>query len=154
QVQARLAADRREERVRLLRRDDPLEDLDRHRLDVRAIGELGIGHDGRRVRVDEDHAVALLPEGLARLRSGGVELARLADDHPSGADEEDRADVGAAGHSSALPLATRDSDSTGCRTTNAPIRRSPRSRTTRSTLSASVPRAVAGKRARRTPDPS
>ncbi len=100
EVEARLPADGGEKRVGLLRDDDAFEHLDRHRLDVGAVGELRVGHDGGRVRVDEDDAVALFAKGLARLRAGVVELARLADDDGAGADEEDRADVGAAGHPS------------------------------------------------------
>ena len=50
------------------------------RLNVGAIGQLGIGHDGGWVRVHQHHLVALLLEGLAGLRAGVVKLRRLADD--------------------------------------------------------------------------
>ena len=36
-----------------------LDELRRHRLDVRPIRELRIGHDRRRIRVDQDDLVAL-----------------------------------------------------------------------------------------------
>ena len=56
------------------------EDVDVERLDVGGVGELGVGHDRRRVRVGEDHAVALLAQHPAGLRARVVELAGLADD--------------------------------------------------------------------------
>ncbi len=68
------------------------------RLDVGAVGQLGIGHDGGRVRVDEHDFVALLLEGLAGLRAGVVELGRLADDDGAGADHEDFLNVISAWH--------------------------------------------------------
>src|SRR5690606_42059030 len=40
------------------------------RLDVGGVGEVGVGHDRRRVRVGEDHAVALVPQHAARLGPG------------------------------------------------------------------------------------
>jgi hypothetical protein len=46
----------------------------------------------------EDDPVALLPQGLARLGAGIIELARLADDDGTGADDQDGMDVGALGH--------------------------------------------------------
>src|SRR5262249_16069530 len=98
QVQARLPADRRQDRVGLLGGDDALEHLDRERLDVRPIGELRVRHDRRRVRVHEDDPVALFLERLAGLGAGVVELARLADDDRAGADQQDRLQIGASRH--------------------------------------------------------
>ena len=89
-VQRGLAAQRRQDRVGPLLGDDRLDDLPRDRLDVGRVGEVGIGHDRRRVGVDEDDAHALLAEHAARLGAGVVELARLADDDRPGADDEDR----------------------------------------------------------------
>jgi len=63
-----------------------------------AVGELRVGHDRRRVRVDEDDAVALLAQRLARLDARVIELARLADHDRAGADEEDRSQVGPLRH--------------------------------------------------------
>src|SRR5207248_6792407 len=70
-------------------------------------GELRVGHDGGGVRVDEDDAVALLTERLTRLGAGVVELAGLADHDRARADEEDGADVGAAGHQRSVSAADR-----------------------------------------------
>ena len=50
------------------------------------------------LRVDEDDAVALLLQRLARLRARVVELAGLPDDDRAGADDQDALDVGAARH--------------------------------------------------------
>ena len=58
-----------------------------------ARGELRVGHDRRRVRVDEDDLVALLEQHLAGLRARVVELGRLADDDRTGAEDEDAVDV-------------------------------------------------------------
>ena len=98
QVDAGLAADRRQDRVGLLALDDPLQRLGRQRLDVRPVGELRVGHDRGRVRIDEDDAVALVLQRLARLRSGVVEFARLTDDDGAGSDDENGLDVGALRH--------------------------------------------------------
>jgi large subunit ribosomal protein L20 len=62
------------------------------------VGELRVGHDRRRVRVDEHDLVALLAERLGALRAGVVELAGLADDDRARADEQDLLDVVAARH--------------------------------------------------------
>jgi hypothetical protein len=50
------------------------------------------------VRVHEHDAIAFRLERLARLHAGVIELARLADDDRTGADDEDALDVGAPGH--------------------------------------------------------
>ena len=57
------------------RADDLFQILARERLDVGAVGELRIRHDGRRIRIDQDHFVAVGLERLAGLRAGVVELA-------------------------------------------------------------------------------
>ena len=85
-VERRLAAHRRQHRVRPLALDDQLDELRRHRLDVRPIRELRIGHDRGRIGVDEDDLVALFLQRLRRLRAGVVELGALPDDDRPGAD--------------------------------------------------------------------
>ena len=79
---------------RQLAHDDFLHAFRRDGLDVGAVGELRVGHDGGRVGVDEDDAVAFFLEGFAGLRAGVIELARLADD-------EDAVDVCPLGHKAA-----------------------------------------------------
>ena len=80
--------------------DDFLHAFRRDRLDVGAVGELRVGHDGGRIGVDEDDAVAFLLERLAGLGAGIIEFARLADDDRAGADDEDAVNVSAFGHGS------------------------------------------------------
>ena len=103
QVQRGLPAEGGQQGVGLLALDDALEDLGGERLDVGGVGEVGVGHDRRRVRVGEDDAVALLPQHPAGLGARVVELAGLADHDRAGADEQDRGDVVAARHQRALP---------------------------------------------------
>ena len=74
--------------------DDLRHHFRRDRLDIGAVGEIGIGHDRRRVRVHQHDAVALGLQRLQRLRAGIVELARLPDDDRPGADNQDGRDVG------------------------------------------------------------
>ena len=104
-VQAGLAAERRQDGVGTLTVDDRRDDLPRERLDVRRVGEVGVGHDRRRVRVGEDDPIALLAQHAAGLGAGVVELAGLADDDRAGSDDQDRVDVGALGHQR-LPAVT------------------------------------------------
>ena len=80
EVEAGLAAEGREQRVGPLLLDDARQRRDVERLDVGRVGELGVGHDRRRVRVHEDDPVALFAQHAARLRARVVELARLPDD--------------------------------------------------------------------------
>ncbi len=97
-VERGLPAHRRQDRVRLLLRDDAFDHLPGDRLDVRDVGHLRVGHDRRRIAVDEDDPVALLPQRLAGLRAGVVELARLADDDRAGADDQNALEVSATRH--------------------------------------------------------
>ena len=100
-IQCRLAAERRQEHIRLLFDDDLLHHLRRDRLDVGAESELRIGHDRGRVRIDEHHLIAFLAQGLAGLDAGVVELTALADDDGAGTDDEDAFDGGVFGHEGA-----------------------------------------------------
>src|SRR4029079_3032885 len=97
-VEPGLTTERRQHRVGTFAFDDLGDDVGRDRLDVRGIGEVRVGHDRRRVGVDQDDPVPLLTQHAARLRARVVELARLTDDDRAGTDDEDRVDVGALGH--------------------------------------------------------
>ena len=98
-VQAGLPAQGGQKRIRMLASDDPLDELGGDGLDVGSIGHGGIGHDGRRVGVDQHHAKALVLEHLARLRAGVIEFARLTDDDGTGADDQNGFDIVAFRHS-------------------------------------------------------
>jgi hypothetical protein len=78
-IEGGLAAEGRQDRVGTLAIDHLRDRLGVERLEVGRVGPLGVGHDRRRIRVDEDDAVALAPQHTARLRTGVVELARLPD---------------------------------------------------------------------------
>ena len=80
QVEGGLAAQGGQQGVGPLALDDRGEHLGVERLDVGGVGEVGVGHDRRRVGVDQDDPVALLAQHPAGLGARVVELARLADD--------------------------------------------------------------------------
>ncbi len=101
QVERGLAAEGRQQRIGALLFDDLGHRAGQQRLDVGGGGELGVGHDRRRVGVDEDDLVALLEQDLAGLHAGVVELGRLADHDRAGADQQDLLDVGALRHGQA-----------------------------------------------------
>jgi hypothetical protein len=98
EVQRRLPAQRRQERLGPLALDHLRDRLDVERLEIRRVGPLGVGHDRGRIRVDEHDSVALVPENPAGLSPGVVELARLPDPDRARADDQDRAKVFALRH--------------------------------------------------------
>jgi hypothetical protein len=67
EVERRLAADRRQDCVGPFALDDRGQHFRRQRLDIGAVRELRVGHDRRRVAVDEDHFEPLGAQRLARL---------------------------------------------------------------------------------------
>ena len=133
-VQRGLAAHRRQHRVGPFLGDDLLDHLPGDRLDVGDVGHLRVGHDRRRVGVDQDDPVALLAQRLAGLRAGVVELAGLADDDRAGADDQDVLRSVRLGIASASPSRVhqrRRSGRTGsrCRAARARLPGGPGSRT-------------------------
>ena len=90
EVERGLAAERRQERVGPLAAEHVGDALEVERLEVGGVGEAGVGHDRRRVRVDDDRAEAVLAQHLQRLAARVVELARLPDHDRPGADQADR----------------------------------------------------------------
>ncbi len=103
-VERRLAAHGGQQRVRLLLGDDLLHELRQDRLDISRIRQLRIGHDRRRVGVDENDAVAFAFKRLHRLRTGVIELTRLPDNNGPRADDENGRNVSAFGHRKVCPL--------------------------------------------------
>ena len=97
-VETRLAAHVGQEGVGALALDDLCDGIRRDRLDIGAVGDVRVGHDGRRVGVHEDDLVAERLEALARLRAGVVELARLANDDRTRADDQDLLNVSTLRH--------------------------------------------------------
>ena len=97
-IQRGLSAYGREQRVGPFLRDDFFQILAAERLDVSAVGQFRIGHDGGRIGIDEDHFVAIGAQRLRGLRAGIIELAGLADDDGAGADDQDAVEVVSARH--------------------------------------------------------
>jgi len=91
EIEAGLAAERRQQRIRPFVRDDRLQRGDGQWLDVDGVGDLGIRHDRRGVRVDEDDPVAFFPQRATRLDACVIEFGGLADDDRTRADHEDAA---------------------------------------------------------------
>ena len=104
EVQAHLAAEVRQDGVGLFLLDDALNDLGGQRLDVNMIGNVGIGHDGGGVRVDEDRLDALRFQGAAGLGAGVVELRCLTDDDGAGANDQHLLDSRVLRHFSVPPF--------------------------------------------------
>ena len=92
-VERGLAAHRREDRIGALLFDDARHRLPGDRFNVGRIRRLRIGHDRRRVGVDENRAVALFAQHPAGLHARVVEFARLTDDDRAGADDENGLNV-------------------------------------------------------------
>src|SRR5690606_19013225 len=92
-VQRGLTAHGGQDGVRAFLGDDLLDDLPSDGFDVGDVGRTGIGHDGRRIAVDQDDLVALFTQGLAGLSAGVVEFAGLTNDDRARANDEDALDV-------------------------------------------------------------
>ena len=92
-VQTGLAAQRGQQRVRALFLDYALDKLGGDGLDIGAVGKTRVGHDGRRIGVDQDDLKAILLEHLAGLGAGVVELAGLANNDGARTNNEDALDV-------------------------------------------------------------
>ena len=97
-VERGLAAQGGQHRVRPLPGDHLLQHVQGDRLDVGGVGELRVGHDRRRVGVDQADPDALLAEHPAGLGARVVELAGLPDDDRPGPDDQHRLQVSALRH--------------------------------------------------------
>ena len=108
-VEAGLAAQRGQQRVRMLFLDHALDKLGGDGLDIGAVGKTRVGHDGRRVGVDQDDLKAILLEHLAGLGTGVVELTGLANNDGARTNDEDTLDVSTFRHVSSPRSRSRQS---------------------------------------------
>jgi hypothetical protein len=92
EVQRGLAAHGGQHGVDLVLLQDLLDALRGERHQVHVVRRDRIGHDGGRVAVDQRDLDAFVAEGAGSLGAGVIELAGLADDDGSAADEQDRLD--------------------------------------------------------------
>ena len=104
-VQTRLATHGRQQGVGALFLDDLGDDFGGDRLNIGRIGQTGVGHDRRGVRVHQNDAVAFFAQRLTGLCTGIVELTRLPDDNRARADDHDGTDIGSFRHGSTPELA-------------------------------------------------
>jgi hypothetical protein len=66
--------------------DDALQDFNRERFNIDPVGNPLIGHDRRRVGIDENGDYSFFAKGFAGLGSGIVEFGSLTNDNRSGPD--------------------------------------------------------------------
>ena len=88
-IQRRLPAHRRQDRIGPFLLDDLRHDFGRNRLDISRIGQLRIGHDRRRIAVDQHDPIALRLQRLHGLRPRIIKFTRLPDDDRPCADDQD-----------------------------------------------------------------
>ncbi len=69
-----------------------------HRLDINRVRHFRIGHDGGRIRIDEDDANALILQRLASLGAGIIKLTGLADHDGAGTYDQDAINICTLGH--------------------------------------------------------
>ena len=108
-VQTGLAAQCGQQRVRALFLDYALDKLGGDGLDIGAVGKTRVGHDGRRVGVDQDDLKAILLEHLAGLGAGVVKLTGLANNDGARTNNEDTLDVSTFRHVSSPRSRSRQS---------------------------------------------
>src|SRR5262249_18298598 len=93
-IQAGLPTKSRQKGVGTLALDDLGNHFPGNRFDISSVGHLRVGHDGRRVGVDQNDNVALLTESLARLGAAVIEFTSLAEEDGPEPNEENLAKVG------------------------------------------------------------
>lgn len=98
-IERRLPPHGGQQGVRALLFDDAFEGWPDDGLDIGGIGHLRVRHDGGRVGIDQDDAIALVPQRLTGLGPGIVELAGLTDHNGTGADNQNTLDVRTLRHS-------------------------------------------------------
>ncbi len=100
QIQRGLTAERRQQRLRAFCLDHLLDHLPGQRLDVGRIGHVRVGHNRRRIAIDQYDLIAFLTQRLARLGARVIKLAGLTDDDRTAADQQNLLDILTSGHDS------------------------------------------------------
>ena len=103
-VKSSLTTEGRQQGVRAFLFDNLLDEFLGNWLNIGAINQLGIGHDGCRIGINQNNLVAIFFQHLARLGTGIVELARLANHDRTRPNYENALDVGTLRHVPLLPL--------------------------------------------------
>ena len=103
EVEAGLAAETRDYGVRTLVTYDLGYVFKFERLHIHLVGDMGVGHNGGRIGIDEDDLVALFLERKAGLCAGIIEFCRLSDDDRTGAYHHYFMYISPSGHFSAPP---------------------------------------------------
>ncbi len=93
EIEAGLAAEVRQQGVGALFGHDLRHALERERLDIGYVRHAWIGHDRRRVGIDQHDLIAEGAQGFAGLGAGVVEFAGLTDHNRPGPDNHDFLDV-------------------------------------------------------------
>ena len=87
QCQACLATECGKQPVRFFFNDDPFQDFQGQRLDINRVRHLVVGHDGRRIGIDQDDFQPFLFQRSAGLRPGVVKFRRLPDHDRTGTND-------------------------------------------------------------------
>src|SRR5205814_2582919 len=88
-IERGLAAHGWQKRVRFLAFDDGFDHFGRDWLDISAVGKFRVGHDCRRIRIDQHDLITFFAQRFARLHTRIIKFAALPDHDWTGADKED-----------------------------------------------------------------
>ena len=102
-VEGGLTSHRRQKSIRAFLGNDSLDRFPVNGLDIDCVGRLRIGHDRRRVGINEYDPVPLFLKRLACLRPGIIKFTSLADNDRAGTNDQDTVYVGSFWHSVNLP---------------------------------------------------
>ena len=97
-VQARLAAERGQQRIGAFDFENFLNVLPSDRFDVSPVGHIRVGHDRCRIGVHQNDFITFFAKRLAGLSTGIVEFTRLTDHDWTGTDDENFLEIVATWH--------------------------------------------------------
>ena len=88
-VKGGLPAHGRQQGIGFFTLDDASQHFRRDWFDIGSIGQIRIGHDRRRIGVDQNDPETFFAQRFARLRPGVIEFTGLSNDDGAGADDQD-----------------------------------------------------------------